>query len=85
MTFVTVMLGDLENSSKAEMWIWVLQISSLLVFVGGFLVSLWNAWLVWKGNRRWPAKTWSVVLVIASLTVLWIGLAFHLIDFGTNF
>ena len=84
-TFVSVMLGDLENSSKAEMWIVILQIASVLVFVGGLLVALWNAWLVWKGNRRWPAKTWSIVLVIASLTVLWIGLAFHLIDFGTNF
>jgi len=84
-TFVSVMLGDLENSSKAEMWIVILQIASVLVFVGGLLVALWNSWLVWKGNRRWPAKTWSIVLVIASLTVLWIGLAFHLIDFGTNF
>jgi CubicO group peptidase (beta-lactamase class C family) len=84
-TFISVMLGNLENSSKAEIWIWVLQIASLVVFVGGLLVALWNAWLVWKGTRRWPAKTWSIVLVIASLTVLWIGLAFHLIDFGTNF
>jgi hypothetical protein len=84
-TFVSVLLGDLENSSTADIWIVILQIASILVFIGGFLVALWNAWLVWKGNRRWPAKTWSIVLVIASLIVLWIGLAFHLIDFGTNF
>jgi hypothetical protein len=85
MTFVTVMLGNLENSSKAEMWVVILQIASVLVFVGGALLALWNAWLIWRGNRRWPAKTWSIVLVIASLTVLWIGLAFHLISFGTKF
>ena len=85
MMFVTVMLGDLENSSKAEAWLIVLQLASVVAFVGGFLVALWNAWLVWKGDRRWPAKSWSIVLLLASLTVLWIGLAFHLISFGTNF
>ena len=30
-------------------------------------------------------KALGLSLLIASLTVLWIGLAFHLIDFGTNF
>jgi hypothetical protein len=40
---------------------------------------------VWTGKRRWTTKVWSIVLAIASLTVLWIALAFHLIDFGTNF
>ena len=84
-TFVTVMLSDLTNASGADGLIWLLEIASFVVFVGGFFISLWNLWLVWKGNRRWPAKLWSVVLVIASLTVLWVGLAFHLIDFGTKF
>jgi CubicO group peptidase (beta-lactamase class C family) len=83
--FVTVMLGNLDNASSAGPWIWLLQIASLLVFVGGFLVALWNLWVVWTGKRRWTTKVWSIVLAIASLTVLWIALAFHLIDFGTNF
>ena len=85
LTFVSVMLKDLENSSGAGTLILILQLASLIVFVGGFLVALWNAWLVWKGKRRWPAKTWSIVLVIASLTVLWVALTFHLIGFGTRF
>ena len=85
LTFVSVMLKDLENSSGAGTLILILQLASLIVFVGGFLVALWNAWLVWKGKRRWPAKTWSIVLVVASLTVLWVALTFHLIGFGTRF
>jgi hypothetical protein len=83
--FLTVMLGDLENATGADPWIWLLQIAGFLVFIGGFVIALWHLWIVWKGERRWPAKLWSVVLAIASGTVLWIALAFHLIDFGTNF
>jgi hypothetical protein len=28
---------------------------------------------------------WSVVLIVASLTVLWVALTFRLIGFGTDF
>ena len=83
--FVSVLLGNLDNASSAGLWITLLQIASLVVFVGGFLAALWNAWVVWNGKRRWPSKVWSIVLVIASLTVLWAALAFHLIGFGTKF
>ena len=83
--FVSVMLGDLEKASNASVWLTLLQLASLVALVGGFLVALWHAWVVWKGKRRWPAKVWSIVLVIASLIVLWVALAFHLIGFGTNF
>lgn len=83
--FVSIMLGDLENASNAGALIVILQILSFIVFIGGFLVALWNLWVVWRGKRKWTSKVWSIVLLIASATVLWIALFFHLIDFGTNF
>jgi hypothetical protein len=46
---------------------------------------LWNLRTVWSGNRRWPAKVWSIVLVLASFIVLWVAFAFKLIGFGVNY
>ncbi|MBA3835215.1 MAG: serine hydrolase, partial [Sphingomonas sp.] len=72
-------------SAAIDPWLWSLQILSAIVFFGMLAAALWNAWRVWKGSRRWPAKVWSVVLIVASLTVLWVALTFRLIGFGTDF
>jgi hypothetical protein len=40
---------------------------------------------VWRGGRRWPGKVWSIALILAALMVIWVGLAFHLLSFGTNY
>ncbi len=83
---VSLVSADLNwLSSRINPWLWTLQILSVLAFFGLAGAALWNAWRVWKGNRRWTAKAWSIVLVAAALIVLWVALAFKLIAFGTNF
>jgi hypothetical protein len=61
------------------------QLFGIVVFIGGFALMLWNLRTVWSGNRRWPAKVWSIVLVLASFIVLWVAFAFKLIGFGVNY
>lgn len=63
----------------------VLQVFSLIVFIGMLFLSLWNAWCVWTGNRKWPSKVWSVALVMASLGLVYITVAYHLIGFNLNY
>jgi CubicO group peptidase (beta-lactamase class C family) len=63
----------------------VLKLASLVVFVGAALVGLWHARVVWTGGRRWPARTWSVVLAAASVVVLLVAVAFRLIGFSTHY
>jgi len=84
---VAAMSASIDNLTSAlDPYVWLLEIASLIVFVGGLAVALWHAWIVWRGaHRRWQAKLWSVVLVIAAMTVLWIGLAFKMISFGVNY
>lgn len=83
---VTAMFQNLNLlSPKFDPVLMALQLISLVVFVGALLVMLWNLMRVWSGDRRWPAKTWSVVLVISSLTVLWVAVTFHLIGFDVNY
>jgi hypothetical protein len=63
----------------------VLKLAGLVVFVGAALVAVWHARVVWTGGRRWPARTWSVVLAAASVVVLLIAVAFRLVGFSTHY
>ena len=37
------------------------------------------------GERRWPARLWSIVLALSAFVVLWVAFAFHLFGFGVNY
>jgi CubicO group peptidase (beta-lactamase class C family) len=54
-------------------------------FIGGFVLVLPNLRTAWTGQRRWPAKTWSIVLVASAAVVLWVAIVFKLIHFGVNY
>ncbi|HEX2140561.1 MAG TPA: serine hydrolase domain-containing protein [Woeseiaceae bacterium] len=86
MVTISTMFSDLGMlSGVLDAWLMALQLLSLIVLVGSFVVSLRHAWRVWTGERRWPAKVWSLVLVIAFGAVLWVALVFHLIGFDTHY
>jgi CubicO group peptidase (beta-lactamase class C family) len=70
---------------QLDPWLWFTQLFGALAFLGGLAVMVWNLVVVLRGSRRWPARVWSVVLVVAALSVVWIGLVFKLIHFGTDY
>src|SRR5690606_9332332 len=83
---VSMMLADLSLLSPSlDGWIWVLQMLSLVLFVGGAVIGVWNAWVVLKSNRRLVAKLWAVVLALAFLAILWVALVYDLIAFDVNY
>ncbi len=83
---LTTMLGDLGNlTDKLDPLLWFLEIFAVVAFVGGSLLMLLNLREVWRGKRRWPAKVWAIVLVLSSITVLYIGFAFKLMAFGVSY
>jgi CubicO group peptidase (beta-lactamase class C family) len=61
------------------------QVLSIVAFIGGLAVMLWNLIVVWRGKRRWPAKLWSIVLALSAVFVLWVGLVCKLLVVGTNY
>jgi CubicO group peptidase (beta-lactamase class C family) len=61
------------------------QLVSIVAFIGGLAVMLWNLVAVWRGQRRWPAKVWSVVLALSSVLVLWVALVCKLLVVGTDY
>ena len=61
------------------------QLLSIVAFIGGLAAMLWNLVAVWGGERRWPAKTWSIVLALSSVFVLWVALICKLLVIGTDY
>ena len=83
---ITLMFGDLTNLGGAfDAIVILLQIATVVVFFGGLGIFCWYLWQVWTGKRAWTAKVWSVLLVLAGVVMVWMGLAFHLIGFGTSY
>jgi CubicO group peptidase (beta-lactamase class C family) len=83
---VVRMVNDLNKlSASFDPVVHLAQAFGAIVFIGGFAAMLWNLVVVWTGRPRWPARLWSVVLVLAAFVVLWIAVAFHLIGFGVNY
>jgi CubicO group peptidase (beta-lactamase class C family) len=72
-------------STRLDPWIWFLHLASLLVFVGSAVISVRNARLVWASSASWFAKSWSVLLLIGAIGLLWIAVDFNLIAFDTNY
>jgi CubicO group peptidase (beta-lactamase class C family) len=82
---VSLLFGDLASGAALSVILIAMQFLSLVVFLGGTAVMLWYAYTAWKSKWHWTAKTWSVLLVIAAATVLYVGLVFKLIGFVTNY
>lgn len=81
-----VLLGDGNRlNSSSDGVIHVVQLFGVVAILGGLGVMLWNAWVVWTGHRRWPAKTWSVVLTLSAVMVTWVAVAFKLMSFSVNY
>ena len=86
-----VFLQMMENDSgsltspSSDILVSFLRLLSFAVFVGGAAIALWNAWAVLRSGRRWLAKVWSVVLALSCLTVLYVGILFHLVGYSANY
>jgi CubicO group peptidase (beta-lactamase class C family) len=75
--------NDLDG--RLDPLVWLDEIFGSLVFIGGLAAMLWNLRAVWRGERRWPARIWSVVLTLSAVAVLWVAAVSRLISFGTNY
>jgi CubicO group peptidase (beta-lactamase class C family) len=82
---VPLVTGDRLLSSTADVWLWIVQMLSAIVFFVAAAIGVWNATVVVRSTRTWYAKTWAVLLALALLVVLWVALAFHLIAFDVNY
>ncbi|PEQ14065.1 serine hydrolase [Novosphingobium sp. PC22D] len=83
---VTAMMSDLNALGGTYDWaLYLLQILTPIALLGLVGLAGWYGWTVWTGGRKWGARLWSVLLVLSALLLLYVGFAYHLIDFGTRY
>ena len=87
---ISTMFGDLNYLSKSFLpVVLTLQVITFVTFFGGAAAILWYASIVWRRaggwKATWKAKLWGLLLVVSALTILWVGLTYHLIGFATDY
>src|SRR5262249_45747720 len=85
-TAIGMMMSDFSLlTSKMDPVLFMLQLLSIVVFLGAAAIGVWNAMVVVRGPRKWYAKTWAVLLALSLLVALWVAFAFHLIALDVNY
>ncbi|WP_447930184.1 serine hydrolase domain-containing protein [Sphingopyxis fribergensis] len=84
--FVSRLVRDFSSlSGELDGTLITLQIATPIIFLGLLASAIWNIRHVWASKRGRFAKFWSIVLLLSAVILLWIGIGFHLIGFGTRF
>ena len=60
----------------------LLRIVTPLAAFGLLATAGWHLWFSIKDKRRWTMKLGAVLLILASLILVWVTLVFHLYGFG---
>ena len=84
--FITVAFTSLDGLSGTYDWLlWTAQVLTPIALVGLLAFAAWDVRLSWTKCRGWFSKLWSVLLLLASVILLWVALGFNLIGFGTHY
>ena len=85
-TLVIAMFSSLPLlSSASDPLLWFAKIAAIIVFFGAVIIAGWNVWVTWRGGRRWTAKLWSVLFLLATLVVLYVAITFHVLVLSANY
>ena len=83
---VIAMFSSLSLLGSASDWmLWLAKIVAIIVFFGAVAIAGWNVWLTWSGGRKWTAKLWSILYLIATATILYVALVFHVLTLSVNY
>ena len=83
---ITVVFGDISRlTDSVDIFLWALQILGAIVFVGAVGIAAWNVWVTWRDGRRWTRKLWSVLVLLATLVVLYVASTYSLLAMTVNY
>ncbi|MFC3580412.1 serine hydrolase domain-containing protein [Sphingomonas hylomeconis] len=85
-TLIIVLFGDVSAmTASADLWLWLIQILGAIVFVGAVGITAWNAWLTWRDGRRWTRKLWSLLVLLATIVVLYVASTYSLLAMTVDY
>ncbi|MGH8249241.1 MAG: serine hydrolase [Steroidobacteraceae bacterium] len=80
------MLESIELMTPSlDPWLLVLHILGTIALFAGLALAVWHLWVVWTSRRKWLAKLWSVVLVLATAVLVWLAIAYHLVGLSVDY
>ena len=83
---VSALFADLNRlSGSLDPAITILELLSIVAFVGGFAVMVWYTYTAFKSGWRWPGKVWSLVLLLAAAVLLYVALSYNLLNLSMNY
>ena len=83
---ITAMFANLRNlSGVLDPYLVLLQILSIVVLIGAVGVAGWNLWLAQRDGRKWTRKLWAVLILLATLTILYVGYSYSLLSISTKY
>jgi CubicO group peptidase (beta-lactamase class C family) len=83
---IVAMFKDLSLlTASMDLWLVILHVAGSIAIFAGLALAVWHLVVVWSVKRRWMAKIWSVVLVLATAVCTWIAIAYHLVGIGTDY
>ncbi len=85
MLFVMISTDLSHLSASTDLLLRALQILGAVAFIGGFLLTSWNLFVVWSKRPGWFARLWSVVLFASAAAILWVAFVAKFISFGVNY
>lgn len=83
---ISAMFADLSKlTASFDPVLWLLQIAGAIVFVGAVGIAGWNLWVTVHDGRRWTRVAWNVLILLATLMVLYVAVRFNLIAMTVNY
>ncbi|MGI4732400.1 MAG: serine hydrolase domain-containing protein [Janthinobacterium lividum] len=82
---VTEILAKDGGDGSGDWLLWLLQIAGVVIFFGAALMAGWNLWLTWTDKRRWPRRTWSALVLLATLVLLYVAVTFGLVALTVHY
>ena len=79
---ISAVFGD---GAPGDAVLLLLEIAGCIVFVGAVGIAAWNLREAFRDGRPWTRKLWAVLLLLATLTVLWTVWSYSLLAITTSY
>jgi len=85
---ILTMLQNYAFGANLDPWIMTLHLLSIVIFPLAALSAVFDAFIAFTQRKGWRsvfAWTWSLVVALSTLILLWTGIVFHLIGVGLRY